>query len=189
MNFTYGMSIPDFDHNGVIPPFLGNPTEPKNVAPYSCSITELVEKFGFSPQRRKILYGLLDFRQNLRQSGIKKGFQWLDGSFLEDIEGKKKRAPNDLDLVTIFWGYDKKFLNEVATNFPAFCDRKRCRKEYSLDHYLLDADYNPVVTVQGAAYWSQLFSHNRRGTRKGMLKIDLDTENEDIQARQKLQNT
>ena len=34
--------------------------------------------------------------------GIGSGFQWLDGSFLENVEMTEKRDPGDLDLVTFF---------------------------------------------------------------------------------------
>lgn len=35
-------------------------------------------------------------------------------------------------------------------------------------------------------YWAQLFSHNRLGVWKGMLRIDLDTQTDDIAARTEL---
>ena len=43
--------------------------------------------FAASPDRIRILRGLLAYRAPLRQRGISSGFQWLDGSFLEHKEG------------------------------------------------------------------------------------------------------
>jgi hypothetical protein len=46
--------------------------------------------------------------------------------------------------------------------------------------------HNPFLTVEMARYWSSLFSHRRDRIWKGMLRIDLNTPLQDIQARQHL---
>src|SRR6478735_7819025 len=96
------MSIPDFDHNHVLPPHLGNPTNGDDLSPYKCSSLDLCLKFATSPKRIEILKGLLAFRKKLTEFGVINGFQWLDGSFLENIEISERRNPNDLDLVTFY---------------------------------------------------------------------------------------
>ncbi|CAK0770435.1 hypothetical protein CCP3SC1_50035 [Gammaproteobacteria bacterium] len=45
------------------------------------------------------------------------------------------------------------------------------------------------MTLEQARYWILLFSHNRLGVWKGMLKIDLNTPKEDELARQQLGET
>ena len=176
--------IPNFDHNLVIPPHLGNPTLPADVSPYKCTSAELCEKFATSPKRIDILKGFLSFRAKLNTFGLVNGFQWLDGSFLEDVETREQRPPNDLDLVTIYWGYDFNFQTNLIQNFPEFADSNLSKQNYLLDHYPFDAGHSPVLTVDFSRYWVQLFSHNRDAVWKGMLQIQSNTPNEDAQALQ-----
>ena len=175
--------IPPFDHNLVIPPHLGNPTDPSQVSPYPCTTIDLCERFGTNAERRAILEKLLDFRERLLAEGLTDGFQWLDGSFLEDIEIREKRPPNDLDVLTIFWGYDQTFQRNLLDRFPEFANRSLAKANYSLDHFPLDVAYSPLATVEMTRYWISLFSHNRLGIWKGMLRIELNTPDEDAKAR------
>ncbi len=175
--------IPDFDHNLVLPPHSGNPTEPGQLSPYPCTTVDLCEKLGTSPERRSILGRFLDFRDRLRSEGLTTGFQWLDGSFLEDVETRLGRPPADLDVVTVYWGYDMGFQNNLMAAFPEFASPRLAKSAYAIDHYPFDAGFAPERTVEFARYWSLLFSHNRVGVWKGMLKIDLDTPSDDLAAR------
>jgi hypothetical protein len=176
------MPIPAFDHNLVLPAHVGDPTKRADLSPYPCTTYELCERFATSPQRQEILKGLLRFREELRQRGLVNGFQWMDGSFLEDVETKLGRGPNDLDLVTIYWGYPLDFQNQLAGEFPAFADSQLSKDQYRLDHYPFDAGYSPAFTVENSQYWIQLFSHNRDQVWKGMLEIRLNTPDIDQQA-------
>jgi hypothetical protein len=103
------MPIPAFDHNLVLPPHVGDPTDMSQVSPYLSTSYELCVHFATSPQRIAILKGFLDFRAELRKQGLTNAVQWLDGSFLENVESRESRAPNDLDLVTVYWGYSRDF--------------------------------------------------------------------------------
>ncbi len=181
--------IPAFDHNLVLPPHLGDPTNPGELSPYPCTTLDLCQRFGTSPERRAILQGLLNFRDRLRSEGLTNGFQWLDGSFLEDTETREGRAPKDLDLVTVYWGYDPDFQTRLASKFPAFANRSLSKGTYGLDHYNLDAGFSPAMVLDVTRYWILLFSHNRQGIWKGMLRIELDTPAEDVGARQELVRT
>ncbi|MGE0569140.1 MAG: hypothetical protein AB7O73_14475, partial [Bacteroidia bacterium] len=98
------MPIPNFDHNNVLPPHLGNPTDRTHLSPYPCSILELCHRFSTSSNRVQILKNYILFRQRMNALGIIYGFQWLDGSFLENIEFSEGRPPRDLDVVTFFGG-------------------------------------------------------------------------------------
>jgi|AntAceMinimDraft_17_1070374.scaffolds.fasta_scaffold17834_2 hypothetical protein len=182
-------TIPEFDHNLVLPPHKGDPRVPADISPYPCFSLDLVHRFATSPERMVILRGFLEFRQRLRSHGLTNGYQWLDGSFLEDIEQRENRAPNDLDVLTLYWGYDFAFLKQLIASFPEFSDRDLAKKNFSLDHFGLDVGYAPQVTVEHMRYWLQLFTHNRDSVWKGMLKIDLDTEQNDIDALDYLKNT
>lgn len=181
------MSIPDFDHNLVLPPHLGNPTTLGDLSPYPCTTVELVEKYNTSPERRDILEGFLNFREKLRQEKlVANAFQWIDGSFLENIERQQSRPPNDIDVVTVYWGYDLAFQNNLVSNFPEFASSAQSKANFSVDHYPFDAGAHPLRTVELSRYWALLFSHNRQGVWKGMLRIDMDTQADDTTALQKL---
>jgi hypothetical protein len=176
------MPIPDFDHNNVLPPHIGNPVSPNDLSPYFCSIIELCHKFSTSPQRIQILKNFIKFRQKLNSFNIVKGFQWLDGSFLENIELLENRSPKDLDVVTFFGGLTLAELSNVNYTFPEFSNPDLAKSNYLLDHYAVDYSYNPDVTVEQTRYWLQLFTHNRIGVWKGILRLPLNTSIDDQDA-------
>lgn len=174
-------NIPDFDHNDVIPPHTGNPIALNN-SPYRCTSLELCEKFSTSPQRIELLKGLLEFRAQLTKLDVIVGFQYLDGSFLENIEVSEGRPPNDVDIVTFFRDIDIPRQQVLMKIFPEFVDVKQCKAKYKLDHYPVDYGYHPDTTVESVKYWLQLFSHNRKGVWKGMLRLELNTTDIDEEA-------
>jgi hypothetical protein len=181
--------IPDFDHNRVLPPHLGDPVNVSQLSPYPCTMVDLCRRFGTTVERKTILGKFLDFRARLRAEGLTNGFQWLDGSFLEDCETTNLRPPKDLDVVTVYWGYDAPFQARLMTNFPEVANPSLSKSNYSLDHYPFDAGHNPSFTLEYTRYWILLFSHNRQGVWKGMLKIELNTPVEDAAARQELERS
>src|SRR5208283_647878 len=100
--------IPDFTISGVLPPYLGpTATDHALMSPYETSLTRIANKLCASDERKVIFRGLLQYRQALGGIGLSSGFQWLSGSFLEDIEAIESRAPRDVDVVT--------FLHRPAT--------------------------------------------------------------------------
>ena len=96
--------IPPFNHNHVIPPHLGNPTKIDEVSPYICDIMEFCRHFSTSRERISIMIGFVNFRLKMINHGIIHGFQWIDGSFTENVEIREGRAPHDIDVVTFFSG-------------------------------------------------------------------------------------
>ncbi|KAF2512823.1 hypothetical protein EYY60_06865 [Flavobacterium zhairuonense] len=167
--------IPKFDHNFVIPPHLGNPTSKEHLSPYCCTTLELCQTFVTSQNRIEILKGLLSFRKKMNDFGITQGFQWLDGSFTEDVENRENRPPNDLDLVTFFGGISIEHQEIILKEFIEFGDSQTAKLNYKLDHYPVDYCYSPDVTVELTRYWIQLFTHNRLGIWKGILRLELNT--------------
>lgn len=95
------MPIPDFDGiTNVIPPCTADPGLGTHVmTPYRCTLLELVQKYATSPERISILKGYCDFRTALISNGIT-GFQWADGSFVENVESQRGRPPGDIGVVT-----------------------------------------------------------------------------------------
>lgn len=96
------MGIPAWNAQGVLPPVgVADPTSTIR-SPYVVPLIEVVHRFGTTVERRTILGGLMRYRAALHAIGLVQGFQWLDGSFLEDVEGLESRPPNDIDVVTFF---------------------------------------------------------------------------------------
>jgi hypothetical protein len=174
--------IPNFDHNNVIPPHLGNPTLKEHLSPYPCTTLELCKTFATSKERIEILNGLLSFRERMNNLDIKQGFQWLDGSFIENIEVSESRAPRDLDLVTFFGGITLEKQIQLSTEFTEFVNSEIAKQTYKLDHYPVDYCFSPDVTVEMTRYWIQLFTHNRLGIWKGILRLELNTPDLDAES-------
>ncbi|MDT0498924.1 hypothetical protein RM530_16385 [Algiphilus sp. W345] len=173
------MSIPDFDHNGVLPAHQGDPTEPGQLSPYPATAREVVERFGTTPPRRAILCGWLELRADLRTAGLS-GFQWLNGSFAQDIERQEDRAPQDMDVVSFVRTASVGLPPSVSP--PAWLFPDASKERYRVDHYLVNLSGPGEAVVEATRYWSGLFSHTRDGIWKGMLRIDLDTPDMDAEA-------
>jgi hypothetical protein len=155
--------LPSFNASGVLPPFLGvQPGERQTASPYTASMNEFVVRFGYTPERRRILGGLLAFRQALRSVAIVTGFQILDGSFLEDCEQTRNRPPSDIDLVT--FSHLPVPAPEVGTflgDHMALFDTAVAKQTYSCDAYFVDLAKDARYVVQDTMYWYGLFSHQR----------------------------
>ena len=79
--------IPEWTINNVIPAIRPNAEgHSTDRSPYEVSVIDLVERFATSPERIEILEGYLNYRKALHDLGLLEGFQWLDGSFCENVE-------------------------------------------------------------------------------------------------------
>jgi hypothetical protein len=163
--------IPPWNADGVLPPInADDPTSLKR-SPYLVSLVDLVTRFGITPERCRILNGLVRLRAALHAAGFICGFQWLDGSFLEDVERQDSRAPRDIDVVT-FVDIPPEFTME---NVPArLLDHDAVKTEYHVDHYLHELSLPIRELVAWAAYWYGVWSHRRTRLWKGYLQIELD---------------
>ena len=110
------------------------------------------------------------------------GFQWLDGSFLEDIERTEGRAPRDLDVVTFYLPPTMGFNATVVASRPDLIDRAAVKGAFLLDHFFVDMQSHPEAVVEHARYWTHLFSHRRDKLWKGMLRLELNTVADDATA-------
>jgi hypothetical protein len=91
------MPIPPFSIDGVLPPHVGASGPgglPQDMTPYVVTAVEVVSTLATTAKRKAILERWLSFRAALRGLGFQRGFQWLDGSFVEE------KDPNDLDVIT-----------------------------------------------------------------------------------------
>lgn len=176
--------IPKFDHNHVTPPHIGDPRDKSQLSPYLSNSLEFTQHFATSPERIEILNGFLSFRKKLNQVGIIDGFQWLDGSFTENIEIREGRAPRDLDLVTLYNPSNLTLdqIEYINNSFLDFFDFDESKTNYKLDHYPFNYNLNPLFTIDYSRYWIQLFSHNRFGIWKGIIRVELNTPEMDEEA-------
>lgn len=173
--------IPSLNSSGVLPPFLpgSDPTKQAAMSPYQASITELATVFAITPERVAIFIGLLDFRKKLRNLGIDNGFQWIDGSYLEDCERVRNRPPKDVDLVTFAHRpnqckSDSDWRTFVMANQDIF-NRNIVKATYSCDAFYVDLFLPPEAIVSRSRYWFGLFSHQRSTFLwKGMVEVPLN---------------
>lgn len=178
------MPIPPFDGIfNVLPPHLGDPRQISDLSPYRCTVTELCDRFGTSPGRKRILEGFLALRDELFALGIQ-GFQWLDGSFLEDIETQEGRGPKDIDVVSfVSRPADANALFTVLSAKPNLNSRAQVKGTYHVDHFWVPLGNNPILLVSLVRYWYGLFSHRRDRAWKGMLVVNLADQSDDATAR------
>ncbi len=176
--------IPPWNMSGVLPAIRpGKEGNDLDRSPYKVSLKHVVERFALSPERITILKGLLEYRKQIYAIGINSGFQWLDGSFMEEIETIESRPPGDLDVVTFFNvpnNTDEESL--IRMNPALFCDNDAIRKQFLIDGYMytmgspLDAAHVKMVS-----YWYSMWSHRRDGTTwKGFVQVGLSPEEDSI---------
>ena len=159
-----------------------------NRSPYRVSLVEVMERFGSSEARRGLLSGLLDFRAELHQAGLTEGFQWIDGSFVEDLERTRQDfpIPRDIDVVTFFYVSEGQTDENVYRASPGVFDNARIKETHKIDSYLVSLrQADPEIIVDLAAYWYSLWSHTRAEKWKGYLQISLAPD-EDEAARNEL---
>jgi hypothetical protein len=172
--------LPDWNVAGVIPPiYPGVSGVDFRRSPYVISCLDFVERFNFSDDRREILSGFLRYRAALSSIGIVNGVQWVDGSFLEDIENLDGRAPRDVDVVTFFHipgGMSQVQL--VNANADLF-DHDYVKRTFKVDSY-----YSPLGQTMSAddlaevTYWYSMWSHRRDGVWKGFAQLALTDDTE-----------
>ncbi|MAY25637.1 MAG: hypothetical protein CMK02_04980 [Polycyclovorans sp.] len=169
-------SIPVWNSAGVLPPIRPSaPGSSPDRSPYVVDLAVLFDRFATSPERMAILDGLLRFRADLHAAGITSGFQWLDGSFLEQVEALEGRAPRDMDVVTFLdlpQGLDQRSL---AQRQGVLFDQKHVKATYAMDAYFaVLGQPTDQWQVKNIAYWYSLWSHRRDGLWKGFVQVDLD---------------
>jgi hypothetical protein len=174
-------AVPDWNLQGVLSPIdPSNPTA-RDRSPYEVCLNNFVSRFGTSPERLNLLDSFLSFRSNLHTTGLVRGFQWLDGSFLESIESLESRAPRDIDVVTFYYlpaGYTQQ---SFYANYPQLFRHDHNKNQYHMDAYFIDLNGGiPENLISDSAYWYSMWSHRRNALWKGYLQIDLSPTDDHI---------
>ena len=171
------MPIPPFTIDGILPPYVGIDGPggaPNDMSPYVASVPEVVATLATTEERKDILRGWLQHRAQLRALGFSRGFQWLDGSFVE------QKDPKDLDVVTFLYRPahilgPQQLGHVMAANLGLF-SRAPVKQNFKLDAFFLDLNGDPRALVNSTRYYLGLFSHRRVDDLwKGMLEVSLDS--------------
>lgn len=170
--------IPDWNAFGVLPPAHGGNT-PAGRSPYTVALTDVVLHYGTSAERCAILDGFLRYRTALHTAGLTKGFQWVNGSFVENVEEQEGRSPNDIDVVTFYHlpvGTDQATL--AAAHPDAFifdkAGKQRLKTSHRVDAFMESLGRAPEKLVERSWYWYSMWAHRRNDQWKGYLQVDLD---------------
>lgn len=171
-------AIPAWNNQGVIPPIDINSPAAFPRSPYVVSLSDVVQRFATTRARVTILQGFLAYRAALQAAGLTQGFQWLDGSFMENKELMLKANPGDIDVMTFFHLPPGVTQGTIAARNPlVFGPNGKVRKQqFHVDAYLIDLASSPEILVRQSAYWYGLFAHSRRNfIWKGFLQVDLSS--------------
>lgn len=151
---------------------------------------EVVERFSFNLDRISILEGLLNYREQMRNLNVQ-GYQWLDGSFVEDCESIRGRPPADIDIVTFAYrpvDQQGRFLDGAAflslsQQHPQLFDSDAAKQTHMCDAYYVDLNQKPHMLAAAVTYWCNLFSHTRVNSLwKGMLQVQLNADDSSAKA-------
>jgi len=168
------VSIPNWTAQGVIPPIdVIDPTS-ANRSPYRVTATDFALRFGTSKDRCGIIDGLLRYREALHAAGLASGFQWIDGSFLEQVETLESRPPNDVDVVTFYDLPAGETQRSIQAKNADLFDHDKVKVNFHVDAFLVHLAAEPTRLVSHSAYWYSVWSHRRNQAWKGYVEIDLD---------------
>jgi hypothetical protein len=168
--------IPAWNAVGVLPPIRpGKPGNDPDRSPYKAGLYQLAEHFTSTPERLEIINGLLAYRKALHGAGIVTGFQWLDGSFMEQVEALESRPPNDIDVVTFFTIPEGASQQTLVRDYGELFNQAKAKEKFRVDAYpfILGEPTTPY-RVKLVSYWYSMWSHRRNGQWKGFIQVDLD---------------
>jgi hypothetical protein len=182
--------VPAFNTQGLLPPVVGDDAANSNRSPYYISMVECAQHFGTTDHRRNLLRHLIAYRTLIAADGYVSGIQFLDGSFVENVEQHSNRPPNDIDVFSLLHVPQKYHGNEqhwVDVGGPYWAqeiaNQELNKQRFSLDTYALLVEELPLGgLLQNVMYWQSLFSHQRDTFAwKGFVAILLDP-NQDAEA-------
>jgi hypothetical protein len=177
------LPLPHFDARGLLPPISGGDDTNSDRSPYFCTMTELCSAMGSSDHRKLLLRNLIDYRAVIASDDFIDGVQFINGSFVENIELTEGRDPNDIDVFSILMP-PQKYVNAPAlwqSNGIAFwqneiADNPKNRVRFSLDVYGLIVNVaNLGLFLRQSLYWYSLFSHKKSSREwKGFVAVPLN---------------
>jgi hypothetical protein len=140
--------IPPLDENGYLPPGV-----------HAATWSEVVERFGYTPYRLRLLNGLRAAIASLAAAGCKS--LYLDGSFVTG-----KRIPADYDACWDPFGVELRKVDPVLRMF----DAGRAAQKAKFGGELFPS--TAKVFAAGATFLD-FFQWDREGVAKGVIVVDL----------------
>lgn len=141
--------IPDFDVA------TGNLPDGEHLATWQ----EMLDRYGYTPWRFRLLNGLLDALRLLRAAGCRRAY--IDGSFVTATE-----QPGDFDACWDAQGVDFDLVDDRLLTF----DRGRATQKAAFlgELFVAESRADPQGTL-----FLEFFQTDRDGRRKGIIVIDL----------------
>ena len=173
------MVIPNWNSKAVIP--IVRPVRPEeralpeNRSPFEATMTHVVERFAFTPQRGALIRNLIEYRNALYAAGITDGFQWIGGSFVEHVETRPRPgqapSPDDIDIVT-FYNLPGQQTPETIELFNPSATRQR----FNVDGTGIPLGVKLTASdVEVITYWYGLWSLRKDDHEpKGFVQVHLD---------------
>ena len=173
------MSIPSWDPNRVLPPIrpdtpLEKQLDSLNRSPYTAPLEEVVKRFATTLDRVALFQDFLRYRSALHEWGITEGFQWINGSFVENVEeGSEPRSPEDIDVVTFYYGAEDNTLH------LQLLDPVLTRSKFRVEGYGIELGAPlSVATAVLIGDLHSIWSHRRDGVWKGFVQVDLEPQDD-----------
>lgn len=169
------MPIPSLNLAGTLPPFTGATSADPGMSPYLATMREIAEKFCTTEARVNLLRSWVRHRKALAALGLS-GHQWIDGSFCEDIERLRGRAPDDIDVVSLLvrppaLHSPAAWATVVNANAPLF-DRAQVKAAFQCDTFMVDIGFPAFVVYPQLLYYYGLFTHQRvTHLWKGLIQV------------------
>jgi len=163
--------------SGLIAPIAPNelPTG-QNRSPYKITLVEAMDFFADTKERRNLFRDFLRYRKALHGVGICNGFQWINGSFVEQVETIRNRPPGDIDVVTFtHLPNDCQNQHDLFRKNPDLFDPKKTKVNFRVDGYTVFLGSAMMAKdVRDVSYWYSLWSHQRETYAwKGFIQLDL----------------
>jgi len=174
--------IPPWNSTAVLPPIgPGQSGNTLHRSPYAVEMEAVVRRFGTTPDRRRILRGLIEYRRELSRLSIEEGFQWIDGSFVEDKEAKFGTSPNDVDVVTFYHLSDGITQEMIRLKNPAIFENNHTKSRFFVDGYTQQiGEKFSQDDIRKVTYWYSMWSHTRDGNWKGFVQVKLSAEDDNL---------
>lgn len=164
--------LPPHRADGYLPDFLAGPAA-EGRSPFLVTAIHLVEIYGQTAKRREFLVGFFGYRDRLRRAGLV-GVQWLNGSFVGDVERRENRDPGDIDVVT--WYSSQRNQLELRTADPSLWNRDAIKAQHFVDAFPICANQPPYLLLTMACYWHGMWSRSKKDsipTMKGYVALEL----------------
>jgi hypothetical protein len=177
------VAIPPLNPSGTLPPFTGASSGDPGMSPYIATMREISGRFCTTQARADLFRDWVRYRKALVALGLT-GFQWIDGSYCEDIERIRARGPADIDIVNLVVRppallAPAAWLPVYNANIHLF-DRAQVKAAFRCDSFFVDVGFPAFAVHAQLTYYFGLFTHQRISHLwKGMLQVPLSADDDD----------